>query len=188
VLSVASGGSVRSGDITYLLLGGNQLTSFDGTGLSSLTSLQLYNNQLTSFDGTGLSSLTVLSLNYNQLTGFSSTGLSALTSLTLSGNPLTSFDPTGLTAIQQMAVSYNPQLSSMVTTGFVGLTQLRNVGNSSFACDFASCALPAEVIDAIFTALPAATNGAATLRMPLNPGSATATASIATSKGYTVQL
>lgn len=56
------------GDLTYLSLDNNQLTSFDGTGLSSLTYLNLYNNQLTSFDSTGLSSLMTLYLNNNQLT------------------------------------------------------------------------------------------------------------------------
>jgi hypothetical protein len=50
-----------------LYLSNNQLTSFDGTGLSSLTQLYLYNNQLTSFSGTGLSVLTELYLQNNTI-------------------------------------------------------------------------------------------------------------------------
>jgi Leucine-rich repeat (LRR) protein len=54
--------------------------------------LYLYNNQLTSFDGTGLSSLTALSLSSNQLTSFDGTGLSGLTNLNLAGNSLDASD------------------------------------------------------------------------------------------------
>jgi Leucine-rich repeat (LRR) protein len=51
--------------------------------------LGLENNQLTSFDGTGLSSLTILDLQVNQLTSFDGTELSGLTELYLNSNPLT---------------------------------------------------------------------------------------------------
>jgi Leucine-rich repeat (LRR) protein len=54
--------------------------------------LYLHYNQLTSFDGTGLSSLTQLYLPGNQLTSFDVTGLSSLTSLDLIGNPLDASD------------------------------------------------------------------------------------------------
>ena len=77
-----------SGDLTFFNITNNQLTSFDGTGLSSLTGLYLDNNQLTSFDGTGLSSLTGLYLYDNQLTSFDGTGLSSLTYLYLDNNQL----------------------------------------------------------------------------------------------------
>jgi Leucine-rich repeat (LRR) protein len=63
-----------TGDITELALYNNQLTSFDGTGLSGLIELDLTNNQLTSFDGTGLSGLIDLYLTNNQLTSFDGTG------------------------------------------------------------------------------------------------------------------
>ena len=68
----------------------NQITSFDGTGLTSLTGLVLVNNLLTSFDGTGLSGLTHLELQGNLLTSFDVTDLSSLTQLYLVGNQLTS--------------------------------------------------------------------------------------------------
>jgi Leucine-rich repeat (LRR) protein len=71
-----------SGDITELSLTSedtNQITSFNGTGLSGLINLNIENNQLTEFDGTGLSSLNELNLYNNQLTEFDGTGLSSLT-------------------------------------------------------------------------------------------------------------
>ena len=56
-------------NLTGLGLGGMQLTSLSGfTFPEILTFLDLSNNQLTSFDGTGLSSLTHLYLTNNQLT------------------------------------------------------------------------------------------------------------------------
>jgi Leucine-rich repeat (LRR) protein len=67
IISCDSEGTV-SGNVTGLNLGDNQLTLFNGTGLSSLTNLELGFNQLTSFDGTGLSSLTSLGLEGNPFT------------------------------------------------------------------------------------------------------------------------
>jgi hypothetical protein len=95
------------GDVTSLHLNNNQLISFDGTGLSSLTDLNLYDNQLTSFDGTGLTSLTGLDLNNNQLTSFDGTGLSSLTDLNLEGNLLTSFIGTGLSGLTGLVLAGN---------------------------------------------------------------------------------
>jgi hypothetical protein len=91
-----------------LCLGGKQLTSFDGTGLSSLINLYLNSNQLTSFDGTGLSSLSTLGLGGNQLTSFDGTGLSSLSALGLNSNQLTSFDGTGLTSLITLSLQDNP--------------------------------------------------------------------------------
>jgi Leucine-rich repeat (LRR) protein len=59
--------------LTSLNLGNNQLTSFDGTGLGSLTALYLGYNQLTSFDGTELGLLTRLFLSNNQLSAITIT-------------------------------------------------------------------------------------------------------------------
>jgi Leucine-rich repeat (LRR) protein len=128
VLSVVNGGSVRSGNITFLGIASNQLTSFSGTGLSSLTSLGLASNQLTSFSGTGLSSLTSLYLASNQLTSFSGTGLSSLTSLGLNNNQLTSFSGTGLSSLTNLELNLN-QLTSFSGTGLSSLTTLYLYGN-----------------------------------------------------------
>ena len=122
LISCDESGNV-SGDITVLELYDNQLTSFDGTGLSSLTNLYLQNNLFTSFDGTGLSSLTELGLGGNQLTSFDGTGLSSLTNLVLDFNQLTSFDSTGLSSLTQLELSGN-QLTSFDGTGLSGLIYL----------------------------------------------------------------
>ena len=103
-----------SGDITILDLNTNQLTSFDGTGLSSLTNLFLNDNLLTSFDSTGLSGLTNLYLYNNQLTSFNGVGLSGLTTFDVSSNQLTSFDGTGLSGLTSLNLASNP------LTSFIG--------------------------------------------------------------------
>jgi hypothetical protein len=128
VLSVANGGSVRSGDITVLQLYNHQLTTFSGTGLSSLTELSANDNLLTSFDGTGLSSLTSLVIYNNQLTTFSGTGLSSLTSLNISSNQLTSFSGAGLSSLTSLSLSGN-QLTSFSSIGLSSLASLYLSGN-----------------------------------------------------------
>jgi hypothetical protein len=64
-------------------MGNNQITSFNGTGLSMVNSINLAGNQLTSFDGTGLTSLQYLSLGGNQLTSLDVSSLTSLTGLQL---------------------------------------------------------------------------------------------------------
>jgi len=54
--------STVSGDITTLDLSGNQLTSFDGRGLSSVTLLDLKDNPLTTFIGGDLQLLSKIDL------------------------------------------------------------------------------------------------------------------------------
>jgi len=101
IIPCLSDGTV-SGDIERLYLEGNQITSFDGTGLTSLTILLLSQNQLTSFDGTGLTSLTILLLSQNQLTSFDGTGLTSLTSLNLIDNQLTSLDVSPMVSLTNL--------------------------------------------------------------------------------------
>jgi Leucine-rich repeat (LRR) protein len=147
---------ILSGDITQLQLDNNQLTSFDGTGLSgltqlglgnnqltslsgftfpsSLTNLNLAENQLTSFDGTGLSGLTVLQLGNNQLTSFDGTGLSGLTGLQLSNNQLTSVDVTGLSSLTNLQLGNN-QLTTFDGTGLSSLTGLNLINNQLTSFD-----------------------------------------------------
>jgi len=177
------------GALTSLTLSTNQLTTFSGAGLSSLTYLQLSANQLTTFSGDGLSSLTSLNLSFNQLTTFSGAGMPSLVTFTLSNNTsMTSLDPSGLASLQTMSVSGCTSLNSLDLSGVADLVSLRNVMISTWAINAQGCGFSAQAINDIFTALPPATNGAATLVFSGNPGSATADASIATSKGYTVSL
>jgi Leucine-rich repeat (LRR) protein len=129
IISVASGGTEQSGDITDLVLNNSQLTTFSGTGLSALTTLDLNSNSLTTFSSTGLSALTDLSLAYNSLTTFSGTGLSALTYLDLNNNSLTTFSGTGLSALTTL-ILYTNQLTTFSGTGLSALTQLYLAYNS----------------------------------------------------------
>ena len=123
VISVTNGGTTRSGNITILNLTYNQLTTFSGTGLSSLTGLYLGNNQLTTFSGTGLSTLITLYIDNNQLTAFSGTGLSALTDLNLGNNQLTEFSGVGLSALTSLNLGNN-QITTFSGTDLSLLAQL----------------------------------------------------------------
>ena len=114
LISCLSDGTV-SGDITLLELGGNQLTSFDGTGLTSLNELGLGDNQLTSFDATDLTSVTSLVVSNNLLTSIDVSSLTNLNILTLQNNQLTSLDITGLLNLQYLIVENNPFTNSTLT-------------------------------------------------------------------------
>lgn len=92
--------------LTSLTLQSNSLTSFNGTGLSSLSYFNLANNSLTSFDATSLSSLSFLDIDNNPLTVISSLP-SSLSSLNLNNTSLTSFDATGLTSLGMMTLTNN---------------------------------------------------------------------------------
>jgi Leucine-rich repeat (LRR) protein len=116
-------GKTPSGSITDLGLGHNQITSFDGSGLSGLIRLNLYNNQLSSFDSSGLSALDELDLSYNRLTSFNGHVLSSLTRLSIKSNQITSFDGSGLTALNELDLSYN-QLTSFDSSGLTNLNLL----------------------------------------------------------------
>ena len=168
IISVADGGTSRSGDITEISLINNQITTFSGTGLSALTNLSLNGNQLTTFSGTGLSALTNLNLSSNQLTTFSGTGLSALTNLSLNNNQLTTFSGTGLSALTNLNLGSN-QLTTFSGTGLSALTSLDLSSNqltsytnhppllgsvgSGFVLFLSNNALNATQIDAAFNAL-----------------------------------
>jgi Leucine-rich repeat (LRR) protein len=167
----------------------NQLTTFSGAELSALTSLTLSNNPLTTFSGAELSALTSLNMSNTQIGTLSCEGMSALVTLHLSGNTsMTSLDPSGLASLQTMNVSGCILLNSLDLSGVADLVSLRSVMSGIWAINAESCGFSAQAINDIFTALPPATNGTATLYFVGNPGSATADASIATSKGYTVSL
>jgi Leucine-rich repeat (LRR) protein len=123
-------------ELTYLSLSSNLLTSIDVTGLSELTYLGLSNNQITGIDLTGLSVLNSLSLNNNQLTSIDLTGLSAvaIVSLTLTGNQLTSIDVTGLSVLETLHIGYN-QLTSIDLTGLSVVRDLRLNNNQLTSID-----------------------------------------------------
>jgi hypothetical protein len=129
IWSCTAGNANQSGDLTYLKLNNNKLTSFDGTGLTSLIDLRLNSNSLTSFDGTGLTSVTNLYLDNNSLTSFNGTGLTSLIYLYLDNNSLASFDGTGLTSLTNLFLNDN-NLTSFNGAGLTSLTYLDLNNNS----------------------------------------------------------
>jgi Leucine-rich repeat (LRR) protein len=134
LISCLSNGT-PSGDITSLSLNNNQITSFDGTDLTSLTSLSLSNNQLTSLSGFIFpASLTSLSLSTNQLTSFDGTDLTSLDKLYLQDNQLTSFNSTGLTSLTNLNLGFN-QLTSFDGTDLTSLTNLILINNQIASFD-----------------------------------------------------
>ena len=127
IMSCDSDGTVNGG-VTILYLGSQRITSFNGTGLSSLITLELNDNQLTSFYGTGLSSLTRLVLESNLLTSFDGNGLTSLTQLALQNNLITSFDGTGLSSLNSLYLGNN-LLTIFDITGLSSLHVLYLNGN-----------------------------------------------------------
>ena len=123
--------------LTILILDGSPLTSFNGTDLTSLTQLWLQNTLLTSFDGTGLSSLTDLYLTNTPLQTFIGGDMNLITSLNFNNwgiATLTSFDGTGLSSLTNLSLGGN-QLTSFDGTGLSGLTYLDLQGNQLTSFD-----------------------------------------------------
>ena len=133
--------------LTYLWLGGNQLTSLPAE-IGQLTSLKVLNldgSQLTSLPAEigQLTSLTVLYLRWNQLTSFPAEigQLTSLRELDLSGNQLTSLPAEigQLTSLTVLYVNYNNLTSVPAEIGqLTSLEQLFLSGNQLTS-------LPAEI-------------------------------------------
>lgn len=147
IVSCLSDGT-ESGSVTELNLRAinsiNQITSFNGTGLSALVALDLRNNEstLTSFDGTGLTSLTSLDLRFNELlTTLILTGLTSLTfldlrntnipTLTLSDLDVPNLETLYLLGsnITSLTLSNLPNLVSIVTQGAMESLQTISLTN-----------------------------------------------------------
>ncbi len=164
VMSVANGGSVRSGSITKL--------NFFGIA-----------SKIVSFSGTGLSAVTFLGFQGNRLTAFSTSGLTALVTLIISANLLTSFNGAGLSALVNLALGYN-LLKSVRLVG-LSLSAQTSTSSSSYgsAVDVAGCLLNSEALNQMYSDLG---NGTGFIRVTGNPGVSGDTPSIATGKGYVV--
>ena len=183
VISVASGGSTRSGNITEISMPDRFITNFNGGGLSSLTTLSLYNNSLTSFSCSGLSAVTSLTLSDNSLTSFSGSGLGYTTYVDLSRNFLTSFSATGVSAISILKLNNNSltgvNMNNLTVGGYSSGPYTYYVG-----LDVSSNNLSADALEAMYTSLGSFGGGVIDVRD--NPGAASSDPSTATAKGYTV--
>jgi len=81
-----SGGTV-TGDLSYLNVVSQNLTTLDVSGLTALTFLNCDNNNLTTLDVSGLTALIDLSCDNNNLTTLDVSGLTALAFLDCNNNP-----------------------------------------------------------------------------------------------------
>jgi hypothetical protein len=142
VISVASGGSVRSGDITRLTTNSNEVTVIDVASTTALTYLLCYGNQLTELDVSANTALTILDCNTNQLTTLDVSTNTALTNLTCGTNQLTTLDVGANTLLTSLSCS-----SNLLTTLDVGANTLL----TSFSCS--TNQLPTAVVDQILVDL-----------------------------------
>lgn len=104
-----------SGNITYLNLNANNITSFSAVGESQITfGLELRNNQLTTFNKTGLPT--------------------SLNTLLLTSNLLTTLDISGLTGIQQLWLESNSISESNYNT-ILSILDSNGVQNGEFLAE-----------------------------------------------------
>ena len=129
IWSATSASSGKKGELTYLTVVSDSLTSLDVSGLTALATLTCNSNSLTFLDVSGLTALTSLSFDSNQLTSLDVSGLTALTDLYCNDNNLTSLDVSGLTALSGLNCHAN-NLTSLDVSGLTALTYLTCYGNN----------------------------------------------------------
>ena len=144
VISVANGGSVRSGDITRLTTISNEVTAIEVASTTALTYLLCYGNQLTELDVSANTALTILDCNTNQLTTLDVSTNTALTNLTCGTNQLTALDVSTNTALTNLSCGTN-QLTTLDVSTNTALTTLTCSNNL----------LPTAVVDQILVDLDA---------------------------------
>jgi Leucine-rich repeat (LRR) protein len=163
-----------TGTITYLDCSGNQLTSLDVSGATSLTGLNCSGNPLTSLDVSG-TALTRLNVEGMGLESLSVSGCTNMEELQCQENQLTSLDASGCTALQALYCHEN-RLTSLDVNGCTALRLLVCLDNQ----------LTAFALDDLFGTLHS-NPGTKTINVGGNPGSNGCNPSIATSKGWVVE-
>ena len=111
------------GDVTELAGAGNQLTSLDVSGCTTLTKLDCNNNQLTSLDLSGRTALTKLDCSDNPLTSIDLSNCKSLKEFTWNKKELASLDVSGCTSLTKLECNEN-QLTSLKVSGCTALTKL----------------------------------------------------------------
>ena len=109
-------------DLIYLFCYGNQLTSLDVSGFTSLEQLYCDRNQLSSLDISGCTLLEKLYCSENQLISLEVSACSSLERLVCFQNQLTSLDISSCTLLKYLQCQYN-QISSEIPEWF---SQLEN--------------------------------------------------------------
>ena len=132
------------GDVTELACGGNQLTSLDVSGCTTLAELGCNNNQLTSLDVSGCTTLTKLDCNNNHLTSLDVSGRTALTKFDCSDNPLTSIDLSNCKSLKEFTWN-KKELTSLDVSGCTSLTKLDCNENQLTSLNVSGCTALTEL-------------------------------------------
>ena len=114
--------------LTWLVVGGNQLTELDVSNNTALTRLTVQSNQLTEIDVSSNTALTGLFVSGNQLTSLDVSNNTALMWLDVQSNQLTEIDVSNNTALVHLHVSVN-QLTEIDVSNNTALTWLPVVDN-----------------------------------------------------------
>ena len=93
--------------LSYLYLGGSQLTELDVSKNTALTKLDVSHNKLTELDVSKNTALTHLNVSFNKLTELDVSKNTALISLDVQSNQLTNLDVSKNTALTHLNVSFN---------------------------------------------------------------------------------
>ena len=164
-------------------------------GETSLKEVSLSNLDITTLKIDKSDSLEKLICDRNKLTELDVSKCPALVELRCHDNQLTSLNVSGCTALISLDCSYN-QLTSLNVSGFTALMYLNCWSNRLTSLNISGCTalggilyfaynqLTAEVLNAIFEALPVVNQ--VTMFIYGNPGSATCDITIATRKGWNV--
>ena len=116
--------------LTYLSVGGNQLTNIDVSNNTALTYLNVTTNQLTSLNVSSNTALTYLYVSENNLTELDVSNNIALIYLSVYANQLTSLNVSNNTALTYLSVSKNQLTGLDVSKNttlqelYIGLNQL----------------------------------------------------------------
>ena len=133
------------GDVTELAGAGNQLTSLDVSGCTTLTKLDCNNNQLTSLDVSNCTSLGKLDCSDNPLTGIDLSNCKSLKEFTWNKKELTSLDVSGCTSLTKLDCNEN-QLTSLKVSGCTALTELDCSKNQLTSLDVSGCTALTKLI------------------------------------------
>ena len=124
--------------LSELKCNGNQLTSLNLSSCTALTELSCWNNKLTSLDVSGCTALTTLSCYENPLTSINLSGCQSLKDFWWTEGRLTSLDVSGCTALTELYCNRN-QLTSLDVSGCTALTELWCFENQLTSLDVSGC-------------------------------------------------
>ncbi len=126
---------------------GNELTSLDLEGMSTLTDVRAFFNNLTSINVSGLTNLQIIGLNENNIAGINLDSNTSLTQLDITGNALKGLDIRNNSNLTNMTINGNPGLSCVLVTDVNAAN-----ANGSFVKDATTSY--SETCPGLYTAIP----------------------------------